>query len=1073
VWTPKRVLLLLTGSVVFFMGYAVYAFFLGNKDGLPQLPPEFWPSASVGPFTGPTSGQRRTDTERKLEQAFGADGDALKLAIKLELRTRGMVLATDEFKFTEDGRVELRPFRVALFGKAIGPDGTPEINTVRSDSAVLRFDAPVRNFQDLSSRKIIGATLNKNIIISNNRRTALPIDDLILTTVGPVEYDEGLGKIWTAAVVGIKDFQTEPPTLINATGMDVYLRKDKEPAAVRAASARGRPDSVSGVEKIRLRSGVVMHLYVDSQTSFLSTGKRPPAGPPGRAVALASAGPDAANRSGPTPAGPPPKSHILITCAGPFLYDMIHDHATFDEDPASPLKPVEVIRENRTATAQQSGLNDVLDCNHLELQFSRKAPAAGTTPAPPQSEMGGLTIETAHATAHKELTLFSDAETLEAHGNDLTYDTRTHTTVLKGEPETWTIKEGNDLHARELHLIERDGSQQITALGPGYIDLLDKKTGNSPLHARWRERLETGKDASAGANGAAGKADPMDVLTLTGKAEFDDDVHGQVLRGDRLKVWFKAAEHKPAPDGGGPEHLQPHHVEATGHVSAESPQMRIKPPTEQLMIWFIDVKARPADRPAAVGPTQPGRGGIVGPPAGPSVAGPVAAPTGEVRPGSTPPGQPAKAKKPIELSARSVEAHVLRFDNDHNELESLNCVGDVAVHQDAASPRDHGIDIRGRTLELHHYPEGHVLYVTDDVDLAQVQLDKTTILGPKITIDQKTDEALVHGAGVMKMPATGDLSGGKPTRPGELTVRWQRSMRFSGKSGYFVGKVQANQGTGGMLCDDMQVILDRPITFREGGDKGGQGAKVDRVMCHTDVFVEDRTLDGTQLVGRQQLSAPEMDFDNATGTVEADGGGQGGVVRILRYGTADESPFAAPSAGPQQPARTPGASKPELKLTIVHYSGKLRADNNKHLAIFWDNVEVLHAPATPGMLRGDESMVLDKNHPPPGSLYLQSQKLVVLTHQEGAIKTQEMTATGNVVVRSDDQWYGNGAEMHYDEAKDTVVLRAGEYGFATLYRRPGPGLPYDKFEGKVITYWRRSNTAKVEGGNGAKFIQRQ
>jgi len=139
---------------------------------------------------------------------------------------------------------------------------------------------------------------------------------------------------------------------------------------------------------------------------------------------VASAGPDAAKRSGPTPAAPPAKSHVRITCAGPFLYDLTHDHATIDEDPAYPMKQVEVIRENKTASAQQAGLNDVLDCDHLELQFSRKKPPPGTTPAQQQDDRGGLTIETAHATARKELVLVSDAEMLEAYGTDLTYDTR-------------------------------------------------------------------------------------------------------------------------------------------------------------------------------------------------------------------------------------------------------------------------------------------------------------------------------------------------------------------------------------------------------------------------------------------------------------------------------------------------------------------------------------------------------------------------------------------------------------------------------------------------------------------------
>ena len=37
-WTPKRVLLLVLGIVVFTSAYVVYAHFLGRVDGLPPLP---------------------------------------------------------------------------------------------------------------------------------------------------------------------------------------------------------------------------------------------------------------------------------------------------------------------------------------------------------------------------------------------------------------------------------------------------------------------------------------------------------------------------------------------------------------------------------------------------------------------------------------------------------------------------------------------------------------------------------------------------------------------------------------------------------------------------------------------------------------------------------------------------------------------------------------------------------------------------------------------------------------------------------------------------------------------------
>src|SRR5262249_33645786 len=43
VWTPKRVLLLASGFVLFFAAYAGYARVLGGIDGLPALPDQYLP----------------------------------------------------------------------------------------------------------------------------------------------------------------------------------------------------------------------------------------------------------------------------------------------------------------------------------------------------------------------------------------------------------------------------------------------------------------------------------------------------------------------------------------------------------------------------------------------------------------------------------------------------------------------------------------------------------------------------------------------------------------------------------------------------------------------------------------------------------------------------------------------------------------------------------------------------------------------------------------------------------------------------------------------------------------------
>src|SRR5262249_29570729 len=143
----------------------------------------------------------------------------------------------------------------------------------------------------------------------------------------------------------------------------------------------------------------------------------------------------------------------------------------------------------------------------------------------------------------------------------------------------------------------------------------------------------------------------------------------------------------------------------------------------------------------------------------------------------------SKPKRPIDLSARFVEAHVIQAGN-HNDLEKLWCEGAVHVHQEPENKDDKGVDITGETLQLVKFPEGHVM--TRRGDHAEVQMDKLTIFGAELNIDQKDNKAWVNGLGLMRMPSNAQLGGfqeprqkeksAAPQPTKELTVHWNRDM---------------------------------------------------------------------------------------------------------------------------------------------------------------------------------------------------------------------------------------------------------------------------------------------------------
>jgi hypothetical protein len=1045
----------MAGFVAFLTAYQVYAFFLAHIDGLPPLPESYFPRADDSPIGPITPVHNRVD--QLLQLAFGGDEKIMACPIKLDVRSRGLVVASEQFVVEEDGTVRLTPCNLAIFGKDHAKDTIPEINTVRSREAYLTFDRPVSNITEIGSRKIVACKLVNDVQFVNNRRTLQRDDDLCIITPGPVYYQESLNRIWTNSWVDLKDLQSKPdPTTTHGTGMDLYLATDSAPVQGQPGRKRARSDKVSGVERVVLRSDVEMHLYSDSSSGFMNSGKTPPAPKPGEKS---------------KPVETPKKAHIVIKTLGPFRYDATKDFAEFDiSSKPSPYFP------NRVTVTRQIDPSklDELDCDRLELQFHKKdAKAAADTPKPaPGDQSVDLEIETAHAVtlvAGSQVTLKSDEEELVAFGHELVYDARTRQTVLRGRPDMVAMKAGNEIYARELVMISSDktapaakDSQQATAKGPGRLAMLDKSSGQRTLHARWKDELLFGKDG------------PFDLLTLNGDAAFEDKEHGQQLAADRLKVWLQPSEKTTT---GESQKRAPDHIEANGNVNAVSPDMRIHD-TEHLIIRFKDAKpvAVALATPAVDAPTQlPDAGPAKAlPPAAPM---PSAAPTATPPPTALPPANPptaaasdkdkdkdkGKPKKPIDLRARSVQATVLRT-GEKNDLDKLWCEGNVDVHQEPANEDDKGVDIRGQTLQLTKQTEGNILVVTGD--LAYVQLNKIAIIGPEVNIDQVANKAWVNGIGSMKMPTTTTLEGQKLEQPKELTVHWNKAMFFNGKCAEFHGGVQTEQDAARLACQEMQVYLDRIVSLREG-EKGEKPAKIEKLVCDRKVRVEEPKFAENRLVGYQRIVAPELSVDNEDGHVIAPGPG---VVHILQLGNKGDT-FATPGSQPTNPrrpaseptpSRLPGSQKSdeELKLTRVAFSGRMFANNNTRTAVFYDNVEVVNLPAD------DPDVTIDLDRLPKGAMHMRCEQMKVYSRKLPDGKTmQEMEAYKRVIVQAQEFW-GRADLVKYDESKELVIFEGVDGNKATLYRVKARGTAPEEIRGKKIYYWRRTNDFKVDDGTG-------
>jgi hypothetical protein len=560
------------------------------------------------------------------------------------------------------------------------------------------------------------------------------------------------------------------------------------------------------------------------------------------------------------------------------------------------------------------------------------------------------------------------------------------------------------------------------------------------------------------------------------------------LRGDTLKVWLEPSG-PAAKNEGDAKRVRPHHVEARGKVTGDAPDLHILEPTENLVIWFQDAPLT-ADLPAP-GPTttagppslpvlgQPTTAPatpayVAGKPAGPNAVSAPVAPNTPPAP-STPPASPEKPKQPLNLSARSVEVHVLRSGNK-NELDRLWCEGSVHVHQDPETPQDKGTDIQGDTMQLNHAPDGGVLVVNGH--LAHVQFNKLAILGPEVNIDQRSNRAWVNGVGAMQVESDTNFDGVKLEKPTELTINWKDSMNFYGKNAEFRGGVQAVQEGSRLLCQEMQVAFDRPISLKEG-NKGGPSPKVDKLLCDKSVRIEEETKEGPKLQSYKYLVAPVVDIDNTEKTVNALGAGE---VRIFQLGTADDPLTQRPPADarPAAGAKPAVAAKPtagtaksppgkgkevqeEFKITHVRFKGKMWGKNktkDNRTVTFLDDVEVVHVPAE------KPDLVIDIDHPPPGCMYLRSEKLTVLAYKlPDGRSNQEMVAERKVYVKSA-EFEGIAETVKYDEVQDRVIFEGGKNGKAILYRVKTRGGVQDNITASKIIYWRKTNDMKVENASG-------
>jgi lipopolysaccharide export system protein LptA len=773
---------------------------------------------------------------------------------------------------------------------------------------------------------------------------------------------------------------------------------------------------------------------------------------------------------GSKPANPPPpdakaeRTNLQITTIGPFTYDVLPDgdHARFDQLPpsATPLpNSVRVVRPQKRGA--NSVVNDQLECDHLELKFASKAlpnivgdPQPKAAPPKSKTDPDKPQIEWIHAWG-QYVVLTSDEEKLEARGTELFHDAIAKTTTLTGVPETVALKDGNEIHAPKLVIYSPDDktSQHAEAVGAGYFRMLDRTGSQRTVYARWKDHLDYRKEEN------------RDLLTLVGNAMFEDKAGGQTLTADTLKLLL-TPDNKNGPKvqaaNAPPPRPKPQRLEGYGHVTVLTPDLKGRD-IEELIVYFQDVA------PQAVPGTTPPNGAQ--PPTGapqtsPSGAAPA---TPNSQPGSLKPSDPTKPKNPIDLRARRVQAFLLTGPGDQTELDHVDCEGDVHVHQAPAPPQTKPIDMAGTGLVLRRTAEGNILEVKGPLNApGRVTLPELELIGPFIKIDQVENSADVQGIGSMRIESQTDMQGKKLDKPVPLTVFWKQKMHFNGQVALFHGHVQADQADTSLLCNNMQVFLNKPVSLSQqtaqSQPQNSSAANVDKVICDNQgqelpqpvtITESIRGPDG-KLQKYQRLETNTVAMHKEEGTMEA---GEGNV-RILQQGTTDT---LSPTPPPKPGAKPAANRKPddEFKLTWVTYEGSLRIDNPQRTARFYKNVQVLHLPMNDPGLQLEFRKLAD--HLPAGAMYLKCDRLDVYSTKDQNGKTnQEFTAKDRAEVQAQ-EFFGRANVIKFDEGKQTIIFEGSNGSLAELYRQKERGSEPDAYKAEKITYNRQTGAIKTDG----------
>jgi hypothetical protein len=805
---------------------------------------------------------------------------------------------------------------------------------------------------------------------------------------------------------------------------------------------------------------------------------------------------------------------LTIDTLGPFKYDAINHTARFESAAIAQGNQVNYVQVERNSA---NGTRDTLDCKVLDIVFDNNSDSP--TANAPGNQSG---IKSLHARGD-HVHIKSESDQMTALGTELFYESD------RKSGKSSLIFRGNPIEAvRGLHLLKTAAGlpseliftstpgpigpdkKPITITnaiirGPGSIALHDPASNGNTITATWATSFTQTKELINGRN--------LDLFVFDG-GKFVDTKAGFELSGEVLKLWLENNSSQMSDT----KQAVPYQLMAIKNVHANSPDFIIEE-SDLLTVWFKQgqkivpretVQANKQSSKnqgiASIPNVQDNQPLAIQPPKMPGQ-------TANNQPNTQQPtkAEPvAKKPNPLRLTAKTIDAWILRSPVDQSsqskagqdkvalangnqqdkadkadqanqvkyELEKAICIEKVDAHQPPEDTKkfQRGLDLRGHKLTLERQTiqdlSGFAVELIAAKDeLAEFHHENTSLIGPKIYVDQLKNYVRVFGRGGMKMPAGSSLSGtglGKPDlakaddkaviqasvnnpkkESAEMKIEWLEGMEFRGADGFavFLGKVQAEQettpingqenspdavwGKAYLLCHKLTVRFDRPIYFNQfrkpnEARPANDNPKISQAYCQPEadedsaspnrvdqkVFFEEQQIRrDNSVVKKQRVRAGSLDFRSADvggGTLLGSGPGE---VRTMQMGTKENKP-GVPNASTTNNSSQDNSSQ-EMKLTVVNFKTGMKMEDNGNkyqTATFEGDVRAHSIPTT----EFERTVELHSQLPERSITITAEDKLALSTYKPASGKVeQKMIADGNAQFKSD-EYRGRASKIRFD-----------------------------------------------------------